>query len=715
VTFIQELKRRNVFRVGIAYAVAAWVLLQVFDVIGEILDLPAWGGKLILTMLVVGFFITLIVAWAYELTPEGVKRESEVDRTQSVTDQTGRKIDRTIIGLLVVAVVFLLWDKFLIDRSEPTTLTEQTDGENALIPAGGYDSIGVLPFVNITNDPDQDYFSDGIAEELLNALAKFKNLKVAARTSSFSLKGEDLDAIEIGEQLRVGTVLEGSVRKSGNRLRITAQLIETDNGYHLWSETYDRELTDVFAVQDEITEAIVTALKLHLETGEAMPVTQRKVANVEAYEKYLQGKHDLRNGPGNERGALESFRAATGIDPEFAAAWAARAQAIINLRETAFWGDIPLEEAHLLAQNSIDKALELDPRQAEAYVARGMLNADAYRYEEALADLEKAIAINPSLAEAWTWRGRLLNRFGRIKESGRSFLRALELDPLHARTAFFAATLAIEFYDPVYFDQVLEKSRDFPDIVNRLEMFRKTMAVPRSAEEYREIVNSLEAAPYAQARVALFALKELDEDRLPAPWMRYPQEFIMWNYISTNQLDKAEEQYEKLSTERQQATINLEERSIMLVMQGACEEAIDTLDRAHNGELRIYGMVEPNMDRSNSQLALNRAHCLMRLDRGAEANEVIRLVRTYVDTLRENAAWGFAQLEVKLLILEGRADEALDVLESAVERFELGWLVRYDPIISSLSDHPRFVALFDSIDRNIESLRDELGMPPASI
>jgi tetratricopeptide (TPR) repeat protein len=439
------------------------------------------------------------------------------------------------------------------------------------------------------------------------------------------------------------------------------------------------------------------------------------VANVEAYEKYLQGKHDLRKGPGNEREALELFRAATDIDPEFAAAWAARAQTIIDLRETAFWGDIPLEEAHLLAQNSIDKALELDPRQADAYVARGMLNADAYRYEEALADLEKAIAINPSLAEAWTWRGRLLNRFGRIKESGRSFLKALELDPLHVRTAFFAATLATEFYDPVYFDQVLEKSRDFPDIVNRLEVFRKTMAAPKSAEEYRQIVNSLESAPHAQARFALVALKEFDADRLPAFWMRYPQDFIMWAYISTNQLDKAEEQYEKLSAERQQANINLEERSIMLVMQGACEKAIDTLERAHNGELRIYGMVEPNLDRSNSQLALNRAYCLRRLGREAEATEIIRRVRTYVDTLRENAAWGFAQLEIKLLILEGNTDKALDILESAVERFELYWKVRYDPIISTLSDHQRFVSLFDSIDRNIESLRDELGMPPASI
>jgi len=703
-----------VLRVGIAYAVAAWVLLQVFDVVGDILELPAWGGKLLLAMLVAGFFIALFVAWAYELTPEGVKRESEVDRTQSVVAQTGRKIDRAIIGLLVIAVIILLWDRFLGDRPDPATQIAETHSPQMTGNSGPYGSIGVLPFANITNDPDQDYFSDGIAEELLNALAKLQNLKVAARTSSFSLKGKDLDAIAIGDQLKVDTVLEGSVRKSGTRLRITAQLIDAANGYHLWSETYDRELTDVFAVQDEITEAIVTALKVHLETGEAIPAAQPKALSVEAYEKYLRGKHILRSLEGDRREALQLFRAANEIDPDFAAAWAARAQTVIELRETAFWGDIPLEEAHLLARNNIDRALALDPQQAEAYVARGMLYADEYRYDEALASLEQAIAINPSLAEAWTWRGRLLYRFGRIKESRQSLLKALELDPLHRRTAFFAAGIATEFYDPEYFEEVLEMSRDFPAIADQLELFRKTLEAPLSAEAYREVMASLEDEPRWQAGFDLFALKEFDESRL-AGATRYPQEYIMWRYISTNQLEKAEEQYGKLSDERQQADINLEERSIMLTMQGACAEAIDLLNRAHNGEVRIYGMIDPNMDRSNSQLALNRAFCLRRLGRDDEAAELLPMVRAYVDTLRENADWGYAQLEVKLLILEGDAERALDVLEQAIQRSELSWEVQHDPIISTLSEHPRFVAIFDSLDRRIESLRNELGMPPASI
>jgi TolB-like protein/Tfp pilus assembly protein PilF len=637
-----------------------------------------------------------------------------VDRGQSQTTQTGRKIDRVIIGLLALAVIVLLGDRFLIDRSEPGSPDAAVQDESVTESVIRYDSIGVLPFTNITNDPDQDYFSDGIAEELLNALAKLRNLKVAARTSSFSLKGKDLDAIEIGNQLKVNTVLEGSVRKSGKRLRITAQLIDATNGYHLWSETYDRELTDVFAVQDEITEAIISALKVHLETGEVMPTAQRGSSSIEAFEKFLQGKHILRSGNGDRRKALELFREATEIDPDLAAAWAARAQTVIDLRETAFWGDIPAEEAHLLARNNIDKALALDPEQAEAYVARGMLLADEYHYEEALDSLEQAIAINPSLAEAWTWRGRLLYRFGRIRESKLSLLKALELDPLYARTAFFAAGVATEFYDPEYLEAVLDKSRDFPRVAEGLELFQMTLAAPLTAEAYREVITSLANEPRLQVRYDLFALKEFDESRLPLE-TRYPQEFLMWMYISTNQLDKATVQWEKLSEERQQADINLEERSIMLTMQGACEEAIETLDRAHDGELRIYGMVDPNMGRSNSQLALNRAFCLRQLGRDDEAAETIAKVRAYVDTLRENAEWGFAQLETKLLILEGQTEKALDLLEQATGRFELDWSVRYDPIIFTLSGHPRFVALFDTIDRNIDSLRNELGIPPASI
>ena len=263
-SFFAELKRRNVVRVGIAYAIAAWIILQATDVIGEILDLPQWGGKLILLMLGVGFVISLFLAWAFELTPEGLKRESEVDRDSSITRVTGRKLDRAIIVVLALALAWFAWDKFSgggAPSARPeTAAATATEPEAPSAEKAVDQSIAVLPFINMSADADNEYFSDGLSEELLNLLAQVEGLKVAARTSTFKFKGSDADIAEIGEKLNVATVLEGSVRKAGDQVRITAQLIMVDDGFHLWSENYDRRLDNIFEVQDEIASAIVDAL-----------------------------------------------------------------------------------------------------------------------------------------------------------------------------------------------------------------------------------------------------------------------------------------------------------------------------------------------------------------------------------------------------------------------------------------------------------------------
>ncbi|MDH4020499.1 MAG: hypothetical protein OEU84_12955, partial [Xanthomonadales bacterium] len=259
-SFFEELKRRNVFRVGIAYGVAAWVLLQVADLVLENINAPDWVIQAMMLMVALGFIAALVIAWAYEMTPEGIKKEADVDRSQSVTADTGRKMDRIIIGFLVDAVAVLLYRQSGNSSPEneaaniPAEAGVVTQADPALEP--DRKSIAVLPFVNMSSDPEQEYFSDGLSEELLNRLAKNDQLHVAARTSAFQFKGQNLDISDIGRQLKVVHVLEGSVRKAGNRLRITAQLIQVDNGFHLWSETYEREMDDVFAIQDEIAVAI---------------------------------------------------------------------------------------------------------------------------------------------------------------------------------------------------------------------------------------------------------------------------------------------------------------------------------------------------------------------------------------------------------------------------------------------------------------------------
>jgi TolB-like protein/Flp pilus assembly protein TadD len=714
-----ELKRRNVFRVGAAYVLLAWVVIQVTDTVGPALNLPEWTLAVVTWFGVIGFPFALFFAWAFELTPDGIKREKDVDRAESVTQSTGRKIDFVIIGLLAVSLVIVI---FLRQPAQVVETAEQAVVDGASEEAAeavAYDSIAVLPFRNMRSDAEQDYLSDGIAEELLNALAKLQNLQVAARTSSFAFKDQSPSITEIGSKLKVDTVLEGSVRKSGNTLRITAQLIDAENGYHLWSETYDRELTDIFRIQDDITKAIVDALRVHLDTGEPPVVKASEATNMDAYEAYLRGKHHLRqSGQKAFREALTSFREATEIDPSFAAAWAGRALTVIYLRETDFYGEIPREEARLLARNNIDRALALDGELAEAYVAEGMLFADDYRYDEALQSFEKAVTINPNLAEGWTWRARILSRFGRIREARENMLKALRLDPLDAGTAFFGANLAIDYYDPEFFETIKNNSSQFPDVRLMLEGLRLTLIEPLTPETYAQINQLAESfgmmGDVWRARLDLWALKVINEDAL-ARMSRHPGEFLMWVYMGIDQWDKALEMYEALPPERQQADINLEELSEMQVAMGQCEEALASLREAQNGEVRVHGMVSLNMGRSNVNLALNRVYCLQQLGRPAEADEILSQVRRYINTLRDNADYGYALPEVKLHILQGETGRALDLLETAIQRRELGWQSRYDPVVRTLGNESRFVALFEEVDRKIDALRAELDLPPAEI
>ncbi|MEM1412860.1 MAG: adenylyl cyclase, partial [Pseudomonadota bacterium] len=256
-SFITDLRRRNVFRVGLAYAVVCWLLLQISDILIERIGAPDWVFPTLLMVLGIGFPLALLFAWAFEMTPEGLKRESEVDRSTSITPQTGRRLDRAIIVVLGLALAYFALDKFVLGPEAPVT-TAQTEREatsqrdtdeapTAVSSAEGTTtdrgpSIAVLPFVNMSAEADNEYFSDGLSEELLNLLARIEGLSVAARTSSFKFKGSDADIAEIGGRLNVGMVLEGSVRKAGDQVRITAQLIKVDDGFHLWSDTYDRQL-----------------------------------------------------------------------------------------------------------------------------------------------------------------------------------------------------------------------------------------------------------------------------------------------------------------------------------------------------------------------------------------------------------------------------------------------------------------------------------------
>ena len=432
-SFFAELKRRNVFRVGIAYIVGGWLLLQLTDVLLQLLDLPELIGRVVVLLVAIGLPVALFFAWAFEMTPEGIKKEKNVDRSQSITKVTSQKLNNAIIGLLVVALGYFAIDKFVIDpkrdAAEIATAIEgsrEQEPEPVATQATGK-SIAVLPFVNMSSDKEQEYFSDGLSEELLNLLAKIPELRVAARTSSFSFKGQSIEITEIAARLKVDHVLEGSVRKSGNQLRITAQLIQADNGYHLWSETYDRQLDNVFQIQDEIAQAVVNALKVTL-LGDAPRVRE---TTPEAYQLYLEGQHVRRqvSAPTLPK-AISLLKQAVEIDPEYAPAWAELAYAYMW---EAGIGETPIDVAFPLANQAIERALEADPGYSRAYSVRGASNLyNKFNFQAGFQDFQLALQLEPGNAYLIGQKATATRALGRLDESIELYETALELDPLMA-------------------------------------------------------------------------------------------------------------------------------------------------------------------------------------------------------------------------------------------------------------------------------------------
>ena len=304
----------------------------------ETIEAPDWVMKAILLVLALGFPVVVFFSWAYEVTPDGVKHQSEIDREQSITYVTSRKLDRAITAMLVIALAYFGYDKFVLDPSRDQALVEATtqavteqEPTNLKTAENTENSIAVLPFVNMSSDPEQEYFSDGITEELLNGLAKIDSLKVAARTSSFFFKGQNKPVGEIAQVLGVAHILEGSVRKSGSQIRITAQLIRVSDGFHMWSETYYRELTDIFRIHDEISAAIVDSLKETLGIELVTKLVRTKTINPEAYDLYLQGLKGLNIYTfGSLVNAVTAFESAIEIEPDFL-------MAKIKLAETYQW------------------------------------------------------------------------------------------------------------------------------------------------------------------------------------------------------------------------------------------------------------------------------------------------------------------------------------------------------------------------------------------
>lgn len=396
-----------------AYLALGWVIIQVTDVIVPALNLPDMIKSIVVYIWIIGFPIALFLAWAFELTPEGVRRTNDVSGDESIAKITGQKINYLIIGLLSIAVIFLLLEV----KTGDTPVKDELQ------------SIAVLPFVDMSEANDQEYFSDGLSEELLNVLAKIPDLNVAGRTSSFAYKGLNTDLREIGAALSVEHILEGSVRKQNNKVRITAQLIRTEDGFHIWSETYDRELSDIFQVQEDIAKAIVSNMALSMDLSLTHTLITTRTDNIAAYELLLKSKPLLATrGTENLRKALNFLTQATKIAPEYATAWGMLAQAHTLAYyypdvETRFQGMFYAEDAAM-------KALRIDPNLSLAHGALGDILKDKNRWSESESQYILALKGDPKNAEANVQYAQLFLRLGRFEKSVELSEVSRLLDPL---------------------------------------------------------------------------------------------------------------------------------------------------------------------------------------------------------------------------------------------------------------------------------------------
>jgi TolB-like protein/tetratricopeptide (TPR) repeat protein len=719
-SLFNELKRRNVFRVAAAYIIVGWLLLQVSDTLVPALRLPDWFHSGVAFLLIMGFPVALIFAWAFEMTPEGIRKEKDVERSQSITRITGRKLDFTIIGLLALTLAYMAIDKFLLapDRAaEPQASAISSPAEPAVVPEeekASQNSIAVLPFVNMSDDAGNEYFSDGISEEILNALAGVEDLKVAGRTSSFTFKGRNEDLRTIGEALGVSHILEGSVRKAGMQVRITAQLIKADDGFHLWSETYDRELTDIFAIQDEIAQAIFDQLKVHL-TGEPgeMQFTFSS-ADPEAFDLYLEAKQKTYS---RERAALQEsatlLERAIVLDPGYAPAHAQLAITTLLLSERVY-GTIPWQESLDKAEAALDQALSLDPESAEVWTGRGLYLYRLGEYQEAVAALRRALAINPSLVDARQWLANSLNRLGELDESFRARKEVLVRDPLYLPGINMLLDDYFLFGEIEEATELMDRVRPYLPAERTLTHFDGVLLfhAGRVAESLPYFDAYIEMSPDSQivkgsfSRALLYAWQN---ERL-AEEGQY--EYRVYAMMRLGRNEEAEELAWDLAENENSVAALFR----LLVEQRRCSELIEYLE-SRWPDLAAFETDYPERDGWSEHNYLGQiSYCYRRLGDETKFQDALSRFEAalkYQRGLGANNHW-FLFAEAVHAVLAGDNETALSKLEKSLEGgFTVDpQLSKTWPMFEPLDGDPRLQAILDRMVEHLNAERAKMGLEP---
>ncbi len=715
-SLIAELKRRKVVRVAVVYAATAFAVMQAADIMLPRMGVPEWGMNLVVSLIVLGFPIALVLGWALELTPDGLKRTEAIPSETADPNMPALLGKRTVFAsaLLVVLGLGIGAGWFLRPVSDPGAASAEALAEESAAQLARERSIAVLPFADMSPNSDQEYFSDGLSEEILNLLAQIRDLKVIGRTSSFAFKGRNEDLRTIGSTLGVAYLLEGSVRKAGDDLRITAQLIQADDGSHLWSQSYDRRLENVFAIQTEIAGSIAEALRVSLAGPEqAAPVAQA-ASSLPAYDLFLQARRLIqgrtRNGLGAARKLLDE---ALALDPDYAPAQAAAAQVLLLLNNEVWrgYGDIPTDEAVALAQPLLDRALALDPDLAEAHAVQGLLflmQRDPARAEPALA---RALALNPGQSDVLHWQAQLLGGAGRLREQLAAQRRLAELDPLHVANLGSMSWALLDRGELAEAQATaVRMQRAFPDNPQGFTREATVLyASGRLAEAHAAVARALELASQdavAQRFNAWLYLMLGDLERV----LSLPDTGLHARALVAKGLDGAAVARGRAAAapgDRVTATDLL----YTLSLAGRHEEVLalyrerwgdlDGIDAGFGG-VGVLGLLETI---AAAQHALGRHEALAEtLARWGERLNFLR-------------GQGFASVRFQLseasyLALAGERAAALAALAVAIDGGTRELLLGRDQAFVELHDDPEYVAQVERMRELINIERDKLGMVP---
>ncbi|HET6564631.1 MAG TPA: tetratricopeptide repeat protein [Xanthomonadales bacterium] len=706
-----ELTRRKVLSTVGAYAVAVFVLLQLMDAAVEPLRLPDWLPTIVVIVLILGFPVVFLLAWQFELTSEGIRKAQPagvLTRRQSMT-----MFASMLLVTFGLGYGFYVYYSGLFAVEAPAALTEQAKPErNFTAPAN---SIAVLPFTDLSATGDQAYFSDGVAEEILNLLAQVKGLHVAARTSSFAFRGEQHDIREIGQLLNVSTVLEGSIRTAGNRIRLTAQLINVEDGFHIWSQSFDREIDDLFAIQDEIASDIAAAL-VDSFSGLTQP-SAGVTDSLAASNAYRTGRlHWWRRTPAELEKALGYFAEALEHDATYAPAYAGLADSWLLI---GMYGNLSIPDSIEKASPMIEKALTLDPRSAEAFAALGLARWKLGQYDSAESAFLRAIELNDNYIPAHLWLGGVLSEQGRFPEEQRVLEHAMSLDPLNELLAInYSANLAIRGQNVKALELLADQVKLRPDSTVLLRSYSQQQYLNGNlVEAWRVGRRAVMLEPENPADLAAFAMtwmtlgdfneaEQVLQQGIAVAGNNHKLQSTYWlNLLLTGRLEEAE-------------------ALVREMIKAGGDEPPESIRRGSQLQLAMLALARNEWAAAETQLAaslegddtpgynMDRIYALTlgaitasRVDNKELATQRLDAARRELQRARVNGVddANIFYSEAALMALEGDLEEAVAKLQQAYDKgFREKWMLALDWRLEPLRDQVEFIELKTRIEQDLE-------------